>query len=87
MCPSSSSISIEIPAIGNNQGFDEIDFYCCLHWEYKFSKKHTNNSLKVKIEDYTIRSIPQATLFMYLGSIIKHAREIEGDVNYRFPFG
>ena len=52
--------------------------------ECKFTKRHTNSNLGVKIGD---DSIPQITRFKYLRSIIKNDREIEGNVNHRIQVG
>ena len=50
------------------------------YMECKFSKRHTNSSLEVKIGYSTISHI---TWFKYLGSIIQNEGKIERDVNYR----
>lgn len=48
--------------------------------ECKFSRRHTNFTLEVKIGCH---AIPQITWFKYLGSIIHNIGEIDGYVNLR----
>ena len=50
------------------------------HIECKFSRRHTNSNLEMKIGN---NIIPQVTIFKYLDSITQNEGEIKGNINNR----